>query len=190
MTSTPPLRRVAVFNDTRTAGHYGCEIVMQQLVSGLRARRVEPVWFHPVRSDWRERPDAIPRKPEIDAIVVNGEGSIHHSATRPRAVYLSQLAAFAQDTLGVPAYLVNAGIDTGRPLTAQSDSFWWGGTDFATIEQPYGEVRKIVRGFDRAMQGAVDAEFTLSLDGGCGRGGKLLAALLRADGAVQAIYQA
>jgi serine/threonine protein phosphatase 1 len=86
--------------------------------------------------------------------------------------------------------LVNAGIDTSRPLTAQSDSFWWGGTDFATIEQPYGEVRKIVRGFDRAMQGAVDTEFTLSLDGGCGRGGTLLAALLRADGRLQATYQA
>ena len=86
--------------------------------------------------------------------------------------------------------LVNAGIDIGRPLTAQSDSFWWGGTEFGSIDQPYGEVRKIVRGFDRARQGAVDTEFTLSLDGGCGRGGKLLAALLRGDGQVQAIYEA
>jgi len=86
--------------------------------------------------------------------------------------------------------LVNAGIDVTRPLTAQSDSFWWGGTDFAAIDAPYGEVRKIVRGFDRAGQGAVDAQFTLSLDGGCGRGGKLLAALLRPDGQVQAIYEA
>lgn len=86
--------------------------------------------------------------------------------------------------------LVNAGIDITRPLTAQADSFWWGGTDFAAIDQPYGEVRRIVRGFDRASQGAIDTEFTLSLDGGCGRGGKLLAGLLRADGAVQAIYQA
>jgi serine/threonine protein phosphatase 1 len=86
--------------------------------------------------------------------------------------------------------LVNAGIDISRPLTAQSDSFWWGGTEFSAIDRPYGEVRRIVRGFDRAKQGAVDTEFTLSLDGGCGRGGKLLAGLLRADGRVQAIYEA
>ena len=86
--------------------------------------------------------------------------------------------------------LVNAGIDINRPLTAQSDSFWWGGTEFSSIDRPYGEVRRIVRGFDRAKQGAVDTEFTLSLDGGCGRGGKLLAGLLRADGRVQAIYEA
>lgn len=96
-------------------------------------------------------------------------------------------AALTQDG---SVLLVNAGIDIGRPLTAQSDSFWWGGTDFAAITQPYGEVRRIVRGFDRARQGAIDTEFTLSLDGGCGRGGKLLAGLLRADGQVQAIYEA
>lgn len=86
--------------------------------------------------------------------------------------------------------LVNAGIDTTRPLTAQADSFWWGGTEFSSIDQPYGEVRKIVRGYDRAKAGAQETVFTLSLDGGCGRGGKLLAGLLRDDGSVQAIYEA
>ena len=34
------------------------------------------------------------------------------------------------------------------------------------------------------------AEFTLTLDGGCGRGGKLLAGLLDGGGRVQAIYEA
>lgn len=86
--------------------------------------------------------------------------------------------------------LVNAGIDTSRPLTAQSDSFWWGGTEFSSIEAPYGEVGRIVRGFDRAKPGAVETEFTLTLDGGCGRGGKLLAGLLDGAGRVQAIYEA
>jgi hypothetical protein len=86
--------------------------------------------------------------------------------------------------------LVNAGIDITRPLTAQSDSFWWGGTEFSGIDRPYGEVRKIVRGFDRTGQGAIDTQFTLSLDGGCGRGGKLLVALLQPDGRAQAIYEA
>ena len=96
-------------------------------------------------------------------------------------------AALTDDGL---VLLVNAGIDITRPLTAQSDSFWWGGTDFASIDAPYGEVRRIVRGFDRASPGAVDTEFTLTLDGGCGRGGRLLAGLLGGQGEVQAIYEA
>lgn len=92
MMPSPTHRRVAVFNDTRAAGHHGCEIVMQQLIAGLRGAGIEPAWFHPVREDWRTDPEAVPRKPFIDAVVVNGEGSIHHSATRQRAVYLSQVA--------------------------------------------------------------------------------------------------
>jgi len=86
--------------------------------------------------------------------------------------------------------LVNAGIDITRPLDAQSDSFWWGGTDFAAITEPYGEVRRIVRGFDRAKQGAVQSQYTLSLDGGCGRGGPLLAALLAPDGETLEVFEA
>ncbi|MGE0659629.1 MAG: hypothetical protein AB7F36_00870 [Reyranellaceae bacterium] len=86
--------------------------------------------------------------------------------------------------------LVNAGIDVSRPLTAQSDSFWWGGTEFAAITSPYGEVARIVRGFDRANGGPGETEYTVTLDGGCGRGGKLLAGLLGGDGAVLAIYEA
>lgn len=78
--------------------------------------------------------------------------------------------------------LVNAGIDVTRPLDAQSDSFWWGGTDFAAITEPYGEVKRIVRGFDRARSGLVQGEFTLSLDGGAGRGGSILAVLLSPEG--------
>jgi serine/threonine protein phosphatase 1 len=86
--------------------------------------------------------------------------------------------------------LVNAGIDITRPLDAQSDSFWWGGTDFSAITEPYGEVQRIVRGFDRAKQGVVQSQHTLSLDGGCGRGGPLLAALLAPDGQTIDVFEA
>ncbi len=39
-----------------------------------------------------------------------------------------------------------------------------------------------MRGFDRAKLGVVQGKYTLSLDGGCGRGGALLAALLTPAG--------
>jgi hypothetical protein len=86
--------------------------------------------------------------------------------------------------------LVNAGIDVSRPLDAQSDSFWWGGTEFAAITEPYGEVKRIVRGFDRNKQGAVQGTYTLSLDGGCGRGGPLLTALLSPAGDIIEVFEA
>ena len=54
-------------------------------------------------------------------------------------------------------------IDITRPLDAQSDSFWWGGTDFSAITEPYGEVQRIVRGFDRAKQGVVQSQHTLQV---------------------------
>lgn len=86
--------------------------------------------------------------------------------------------------------LVNAGIDVGRPLNAQTDSFWWGGTEFSAIDAPYGEVIRIVRGFDRANAGLAQTTHTLTLDGGCGRGGKLLAGVLSAEGDVVEVYEA
>lgn len=81
--STGKRLRVAVFNDTRPTRHIGCALVMQELISNLDRHGIDPVWFHPVRVDWRDDKEAIPGKGEIDAVIVNGESSIHHSETRP-----------------------------------------------------------------------------------------------------------
>src|SRR5262249_20742933 len=70
---------------------------------------------------------------------------------------------------------VHAGIDTSRPLAAQSDSFWWAAAAFGRIDQPYQEFSRIVRGFDPAHGGIVVGDFTASPDAGCGFGGALVA---------------
>ena len=101
-------KRVAIFNDTSVTNHYGCSTVMDNLVRLLRAHDLEPVFFWPVGQDWRPHAESIKKLNCFDAIIVNGEGSIHHSATRPRAEFLSALASFSQDELGIPAYLINA----------------------------------------------------------------------------------
>ncbi|MGY6412037.1 MAG: polysaccharide pyruvyl transferase family protein [Alkalilacustris sp.] len=100
--------RVAVFNDTREAGHYGCEGVMQRLEAGLAARGLRPVFRWPSGQDWRAARHRLPRPGDIDLMVVNGEGSIHHSADRPRAMYLAALSELARSHYGVPCFLVNA----------------------------------------------------------------------------------
>ena len=78
--------------------------------------------------------------------------------------------------------LVSAGLDVDRPLAAQGDSFWWGGSRFAMIDRPYETFDRVVRGYDAANAGVQITDHTASLDGGCGRGGTLAAALLAADG--------
>lgn len=103
-----PGLRVAVFNDTRERGHYGCEAVMDVLLEQLEAHDLYPVFLWPVGQDWRKRRDALPAPGTIDAIVVNGEGSIHHSKERPRANCLADLAELSREVYGVPSFMMNA----------------------------------------------------------------------------------
>jgi serine/threonine protein phosphatase 1 len=77
---------------------------------------------------------------------------------------------------------VHAGIDPQRPLSAQSDSFWWAGSSFAAIDETYNGYRRIVRGFDRRHGGVQETAFTVTLDAGCGFGGELLAGCFTPDG--------
>jgi serine/threonine protein phosphatase 1 len=93
-------------------------------------------------------------------------------------------AAFTDDQGDQGLLFVHTGIDVSRPLGAQSDSFWWAGGAFARIGQPYEGFKLIVRGYDAQHAGLVATPFTLSLDGGCGFGGPLLAACLDRAGQV------
>lgn len=79
---------------------------------------------------------------------------------------------------------VHAGLDPRRPLSEQGDSFWWGGAYFDAMDSPYEGYRRVVRGADRLKRGRTESPATLSLDGGAGQGGALVAAAVGADGSV------
>jgi len=79
---------------------------------------------------------------------------------------------------------VHAAVDPDRSLEAQRDTFWWGGPDILALAAPFESFRRVVRGFDRDGRGLVEREFAVSLDGGAGRGGRLVAACFSADGSV------
>lgn len=85
---------------------------------------------------------------------------------------------------------VSAAIDPSRPLAAQGDAFWWGGDDILSLDAGFESFRRVVRGSDRQQRGLVESEFAVSLDGGSGRGGRLLAACLTAAGAVCDLVEA
>ena len=85
---------------------------------------------------------------------------------------------------------VHAGVDPSRPLSGQRDAFWWGDRDIVDLTEPFSGFRRVIRGFDRQQRGLVECEFAVSLDGGAGRGGKLLAAAFAPDGAVLEVLAA
>ncbi len=79
---------------------------------------------------------------------------------------------------------VHAGIDPNRPLSEQKDTFWWGAPYFAAIDAPFNGFDKVIRGFDPEHGGLVETRHTLSIDGGCGCGGELLAVCLSPEGEI------
>lgn len=102
------IKRVAIINDTDPTHHFGCMLVMENLRFLLRQQGVDVVWTWPVGIDWRKHKRAIQKKERVDAFIVNGEGTIHHSAERKHARALSEFAEFAKEAFGVESYLINA----------------------------------------------------------------------------------
>lgn len=102
------VKKVAIFNDTRRTSHYGCEFVMQGIIAELNRRNIEPILFWPVGYDWRCNADFIEKLSAVDGIIVNGEGSIHHSKTSERAHYLTEVAEFFKHKYSIPSFLINS----------------------------------------------------------------------------------
>jgi serine/threonine protein phosphatase 1 len=93
-------------------------------------------------------------------------------------------------TGGNELLFVHAGIDPSRPLTAQHDSFWWGGAGFLDLAQPYAGFRRVIRGFDRHHGGLQVSRYAVSLDRGCGAGGPLICACFDLEGNVVDSFEA
>lgn len=77
---------------------------------------------------------------------------------------------------------VSAGVDPSRPLSEQSDFFWWGGKNFDQIQSPYGDFKRIIRGYARNPVGINVGAYTTTLDGNVRDSGSLIAACFNASG--------
>jgi serine/threonine protein phosphatase 1 len=85
---------------------------------------------------------------------------------------------------------IHSSLDTSRPLAAQGDAFWWGREDILDLGVSFEGFGRVVRGIDRERRGVVEREFAVSVDGGAGRGGPLIAACFGLDGIVLDIVEA
>lgn len=103
------MKRIAVFNDTRLdRDHYGCGLVMRNLFVCMEKHDMQSVFELPYNIDWRECLENLPKPGEIDAVLVNGEGTMHHASSRPRARALSELGRYVKDNYQIPAFIINA----------------------------------------------------------------------------------
>ena len=108
--------RVAILNDTNTntPGHYGCSLVMKNLVDKLNEHNMQAVFFWPVGKDWRNYKKQFTTNIDCDALIVNGEGSIHHCRKNNRE-YLVEIASFSKNVLQIPCYLINSTLYSNSP---------------------------------------------------------------------------
>ena len=92
---------IVVLNDTAVIPHHGCKIVMQRIID-----EVAPWGFEiktvSVYSDWRIFEDIIN---SAVAVIVNGEGTLHHSADR--GFRLVEVAPHCRER-GIPVFLINS----------------------------------------------------------------------------------
>lgn len=113
-------------------------------------------------------------------------------AMRAAPGHEAMMAALKRAAVSRPGgtLFVNAGIDAGRALVDQTDSFWWAGRSFSAIREPYEGFRRIVRGYDPDHGGIAETDLTLTIDGGCGYGGALAAVCLTPEGEVLERFEA
>lgn len=100
-----PPARIAVFNDTSSHRHFGCDAVMDAIDRTVSSRGGSVIHRQAVGAPWRDDDAAVRAIAEADVVIVNGEGSIHHSSAI--AADLAALGPFCR-SLRKPCYLINA----------------------------------------------------------------------------------
>ncbi len=99
-------------------------------------------------------------------------------------------AAHTATDIDCPLLFVHAGIDPTQPLDGQEENFLWAGEHFNDIHNPYNPFARVIRGYDPNHGGVHINGVTATIDGGCGYGGKLVAAGFDTGGALFEMIEA
>jgi serine/threonine protein phosphatase 1 len=106
-------------------------------------------------------------------------GAIEARAGHRQLMTALRRAAFTDDNA---LLFVHAGVNPQKPLDLQGDTFWWCDRDILQLDAPFAGFRRVVRGIDPHHAGIVEARHAVSIDGGSGFGGPLVAACFTLDG--------
>ena len=108
-------RSVFLVNDTSVSGHPGCVTVMAVIRDNLEMRGLSIAGRWPMGAEPHLGLTASPALRQAAAVVVNGEGTIHNTASRPGARRLLQSIKRIRAATSAPVFLINATIENLRP---------------------------------------------------------------------------
>jgi polysaccharide pyruvyl transferase WcaK-like protein len=97
--------KAVLINDTVADGHFGCSRVVGAIETLTAENGISIIGRSPVHKDWQSDQSVLSAMSEADAVLVNGEGTIHDD--RPAARRLAGVADYCA-SIGKPAVLLNA----------------------------------------------------------------------------------
>ena len=104
-----------LLSDTSVSGHPGCVTVMQVIRRELAARNVSVAGTWPVALDRKWGLDLLPSLARSSVVVVNGEGTIHHTDQRWAARQLIESARYLKRRWASKVFLINATLEAVAP---------------------------------------------------------------------------
>jgi len=102
------MKKVAILNDTSNVPHHGCGIVSSCLSELLLNNNFEVIDINPCEKNWRLNKKFIKNLQMTDVVIVNGEGTLHHS--QKIAMELIKIGKYVKSMSRIPVVLINATI--------------------------------------------------------------------------------
>ena len=100
------MKKAVILNDTSFESHHGCETVVKNIKALLLQNGIQTIDTHPVGKPWIENKSFIANMSQADIVIVNGEGTLHHS--QPRAKDLVSVGKYVKEKLNIPVVLINS----------------------------------------------------------------------------------
>ncbi len=101
-------KKAVILNDTSSARHHGCKIVMKNISQLLLKNEIRIININPYYINWEKNAGFIESMLNSDIVIVNGEGTLHHS--QPEAKSLVRVAKYVKENLNIPVVLINSTI--------------------------------------------------------------------------------
>ena len=102
------MKKAILLNDTSGVPHHGCRIVSRCINNLLLRNNIKVIDTNPCERNWVHNKRLLKNIQIADIIIVNGEGTFHHSQTI--AMELITIAKYVKKTLSIPVVLINATI--------------------------------------------------------------------------------
>ncbi|PMG82572.1 hypothetical protein BCU83_07070 [Vibrio breoganii] len=100
------MKKAVILNDTSFESHHGCEVVVKNIKELLLKNGIETIDTHPVGKPWLENEKFIFSMRKADIVIVNGEGTLHHSQDRARD--LISVGKYVKENINIPVVLINS----------------------------------------------------------------------------------